>query len=73
MVKIYPNPANSKIIIETKNYVGNFVFRLLNAAGSEIFRSQERELDTSNLPNGPYVIQVKTDKYISSRKIIIKH
>lgn len=73
MVKIYPNPANSKIIIETKNYVGSFVFRLLNATGSEILRSQERELDTSNLPNGQYVIQVKTDKYISSRKIIIKH
>ncbi len=73
LVKIYPNPANTKIIIETKNYTGSFVFRLLNATGSEILRSQEKELDTSNLPNGSYVIQVKTDKYISSRKIIIKH
>lgn len=73
MVKVYPNPANTKIIIETKNYVGSFVFRLLNANGAEMLRSQERELDTSNIPNGAYVIQVKTDKYISSRKIIIKH
>ncbi|HTA60922.1 MAG TPA: T9SS type A sorting domain-containing protein [Bacteroidia bacterium] len=69
-VKIYPNPANNKITVDAKNIDEVTLFDML---GKQITSTKENEIDTSNLPNGVYFIQVKTNTNTSTQKIIVQH
>ncbi|HTA60921.1 MAG TPA: T9SS type A sorting domain-containing protein [Bacteroidia bacterium] len=67
---IYPNPANNKITIDTKNIDE---VKLFDVLGKQITSTKENEIDVSNLPNGIYFIQVKTNTTISTKKIMVQH
>jgi len=69
-INIYPNPANSKIYIESKSVIEVKLFDLL---GNEIITTKEKEIDVSNLREGIYFIQVNTNGRIYTKKIIVQH
>ena len=69
-INIYPNPANSKIYIESKSVIEVKLFGLL---GNEIITTKEKEIDVSNLREGIYFIQVNTNGRIYTKKIIVQH
>jgi len=72
-VKIFPNPANNKIIIQGKDNITNFQIKILNVMGEVILLSNKKEIDISNLPNGIYFVNYENDQFISSKKVIIQH
>jgi hypothetical protein len=77
----YPNPANNKITfqIESEKYdaveVHDLTGKLVAVLSSEnrIDGSKLREYNTSTLPNGLYMVSVKTDGILSTKKLIIAH
>lgn len=71
-IKIFPNPANNKISIQY-NENTNYQIKILNIMGESVLVTKTKEIDTSRLPNGIYFLNFETDKFITSKKIIIQH
>ena len=75
---IYPNPANNFIIITAKdNSEGQANIILYDAVGKKILSSimtgNIQQLNTASLPAGAYILKIKTDEKLISRKILINH
>ncbi|NVO03300.1 MAG: T9SS type A sorting domain-containing protein [Bacteroidetes bacterium] len=74
----FPNPASDGINIQLNQLVGNnYSLQLVNFLGEIVYSKnklsqQTQYIETNNLSDGLYFIQLKTDKSISSKKIIIK-
>jgi len=71
-VKIFPNPAYNKISIQYKEN-NNFQIKILNIMGETVLVTKTKEIDISSLPNGTYFLNFETDKFLTSKKIIIQH
>jgi hypothetical protein len=75
---IYPNPASNGINIQMNDSFGNnYTLQLVNLLGEVVYsknkiNQQTQYIETSIFSDGLYFIQIKTDKSISSKKIIIK-
>lgn len=70
-IKVYPNPANSKLNIQ----IGDFLthkYKLLNTLEQTILEFNSNEINISNIPNGVYFLQIDSVKNYT-KKIIIKH
>lgn len=77
---VYPNPANNSIDVKLQsNIVAKGKINLLDLNGKILshINSQNNlttyQLDTTNLPDGQYIIQVICKNKKSSKKIIINH
>lgn len=74
LTKIYPVPASNEITIDTKTNVIESI-TLFDITGKEIntfsVDSPIIKIDVSNYAKGNYILQVKSDKGILNRKIII--
>ena len=72
--KIYPVPASNEITIDAKTNVIESI-TLFDITGKEIntfsVDSSIIKIDVSNYAKGTYIFQVKSDKGILNRKIII--
>ncbi|MFH2143681.1 MAG: T9SS type A sorting domain-containing protein [Bacteroidota bacterium] len=70
-VNIYPNPANDRINLLTKE---NATFEIINIQGQIVdtksLIDKSNNLDISNLPSGVYTLRIKTDRGIAIRKLI---
>jgi hypothetical protein len=71
-VKIFPNPANNKISIQYKEN-NNYQIKILNIMGETVLITKTKEIDISSLPNGTYFLNFETDKFLTTKKIIIQH
>lgn len=67
-LSIYPNPMKNILLIENVDNLKNV--RIYDVMGSMILETKEQEIDVSYLVNGIYLLQIQTDKYIETRKII---
>ncbi|HXU28928.1 MAG TPA: T9SS type A sorting domain-containing protein, partial [Bacteroidia bacterium] len=67
---IYPNPANNKITIDATDVTD---IKLFDVIGKQIASAKTTDVDVSNLPEGVYFIQVKTNNGTSTQKIIVQH
>lgn len=66
---IYPNPANDLISIKSEETIESL--EVLSLEGRKIKSTNASTIDVSNLTNGMYLLQVKTeDGKIGSKKII---
>ena len=74
----YPNPASNGINIQMNESFGNnYTLQLVNLLGEVVYsknkiNQQTQYIETSIFSDGLYFIQIKTDKSVSSKKIIIK-
>jgi hypothetical protein len=74
LIKVYPNPAENKIIIETIHATDQGTLSLTNTRGEEILTQKidgsRTELQTGKLPGGVYFITINSNKGISVGKFV---
>jgi len=74
-LKIYPNPANNVLIIETGNIELKHI-SLFDAIGQVVLINKvttaTNTIDISNLAPGLYFLELKTDKAINTQKVVIQ-
>lgn len=66
-VEIFPNPSTDKISFNAKNIENIEIFDI---HGKQIYFGKERVIDLSQHSKGIYIIKIKTDTQIISRKLI---
>jgi hypothetical protein len=80
-IKIYPNPTPGLFTIEMDNNLyGDLMIRISNQNGSDVLKIRfekstehfSSQIDLSGQGKGMYLINLKIDKYLSSRKLIIE-
>lgn len=74
---IYPNPANDLVRISANNTIETIeIVSLTGAKVVEInYTSQkenEKSINISNLENGIYIVNIKTEKMVSSKRLVIQ-
>ena len=71
--RIYPNPANSKIIIEPIND-GPYTFFLLDSKGKLLIRKENpNEVSIQDIASGLYFVVINSDSEVRSCQLIISH
>ncbi|MFI5141245.1 MAG: T9SS type A sorting domain-containing protein [Bacteroidia bacterium] len=72
-LKIYPNPAKDLLNIEVEMLNENAEIKIFDVLGNEVLNTKQKQIDVSNLQNGVYFVQVKTNKSILIQKIVVQH
>lgn len=72
-IKIYPNPANTKITIQFLSNISRKNVNIFNAEGRLMLSTTSNSIDVRNLNSGIYFIEVETDLYKVSKKLTIVH
>lgn len=74
MIRIYPNPANNKIAIETNYNSDQGTLSVTNIHGQEILTQKiegfKTEVQISNLTSGVYLVKIYSKKGISIGKFV---
>ncbi len=75
-LRVYPNPSDNKLFIETDNKNGWMEIRITDIMGLEIIRlnsvsTESMVLDVSDLKNGCYFLHVQYGGSIVTRKVLI--
>ena len=74
LLKVYPNPANEKVTIETAEPADQGVISFTNSQGQEILNIKAAGVKTvvpvTNLPAGLYFVKMISNKFISVEKFI---
>ena len=68
---IYPNPAQRQVYGKSSEAEISEI-KIITITGSEVINTKQNVIDVSGLPNGIYFVQVKTDKGIGTRKIVVQ-
>ncbi|MFD1062888.1 T9SS type A sorting domain-containing protein [Winogradskyella litorisediminis] len=71
-INLYPNPANEYVDISNTN-TEILKIELFDISGKRIYSGSENKIDVRNLKNGIYLLTIKTDFSITTKKIIVKH
>ncbi len=69
LIDVYPNPVTDKIIVKSRKI---FEIKFFDWMNKEILRTDENEIDVSNLQNGIYFIQIKTSEGVLTKKIVVQ-
>lgn len=74
--QVFPNPASQKVYAVVGNDLGNYSLEMMNAAGLTVFKSAytkpgKNEITISNLPQGIYVLCLKSNTLVLKEKILI--
>ena len=75
---VYPNPASDGFIIQMNESGQNsYCLQMINILGEvvrteQVQNQQKHYFNAGNLSDGIYFLQVKTDKFISSQKILLR-
>jgi hypothetical protein len=70
--KIYPNPANNYIVIESIQPINDIKIFDLSGKLVKTFNSQSLKYNISNLSKGIYIIEIKTHLELKIQKLIIE-
>jgi len=78
IIKVYPNPASDKIVVETNSYNDPVTFELFSSGGNLFFRqiihSAKQDINASSLKNGIYFYKVSiSGQILKNGKITILH
>ncbi|MCB0518029.1 MAG: immunoglobulin domain-containing protein [Lewinellaceae bacterium] len=80
LVFVYPNPTDGKFFVDFSKSTGNFALRLLNTTGQIVLSTFEnhpvipfkRELDVSHFPKGIYYLQIISNWYTQTEKLVVQ-
>lgn len=72
VIRIYPNPAQAKITIDTNGDIEEF--KILDSKGQLVQTSQnvQKTIDISELNSGMYLIQVQTQQSVQTARFVKK-
>ncbi|GAB2538297.1 hypothetical protein GCM10027189_21100 [Rufibacter soli] len=76
--KVYPNPANDLVQVETTQHLGQEKkITVLDVTGkpqfSATFKGQKYQLNTAGLPSGIYFVKLQTGASISMQRLVVTH
>ncbi len=73
-MKLFPNPAQNKLIIEKPYQMANEYFSIINVVGQELMKHQftgmKTEIDISSLKSGLYFLNLRQDGKMEVRKFV---
>jgi hypothetical protein len=73
LVRIYPNPANDKLYIET---VKPSTFEIFNLLEKKVYQQEAipgtRKVDVSTWRSGIYIVNIESNQQVYVQKLIIK-
>ena len=71
-VRVYPNPVNDKLMVETPETVNSL--EVYTVTGALVYSQKEgankMEIQTGNLPSGTYLIRLTTDNTVVMRRFV---
>ncbi len=79
-VRIYPNPATGKVVLEVHDVAGKVGVRVTNALGVEQYQAEYqagddrklvREIDLSSLAKGLYFVRINANNLIMTTEVIL--
>ncbi|MDZ4664179.1 MAG: T9SS type A sorting domain-containing protein [Bacteroidota bacterium] len=70
---IYPNPTGEKLNFKWSGNLKIVIYNSLEAKVKEEFIEGKSTTGISPLPNGLYLIEIQTDSFKSTQKLIIQH
>ena len=78
LVKVYPNPVNNQLFIESISNSTIQSIEIIDLAGKKIYENNQSQLNkieisTMNYPAGFYIVNVKSQNKVYSSKFIIQH
>ncbi|MCD1117939.1 T9SS type A sorting domain-containing protein [Chryseobacterium turcicum] len=68
--KIYPNPASNFVIIETQDTIKDI--NIYSISGQKVINTQNKKINIQSLQSGIYFVEIKTEKSVTTHKIIKK-
>jgi aminopeptidase N len=75
--KIYPNPSDDVLIIQTMESFNSLDISILSLDGKvlrqESGRNQEVQINVHDLPEGSYIVRLKTKQWSDSKLFYIRH
>jgi hypothetical protein len=74
-IKVSPNPSSGSFVIEP-NTSETQILQIFDVTGKMVLNQNingKTNIDVSNIDNGMYFIQVKTNENISTQRIIVQH
>jgi len=76
LISVYPNPAASKLFVETENELSSeIVLNLINIDGRKIkslrLANKKQEIDVNELSAGIYFVEIVMEKHVLKKKIVI--
>jgi hypothetical protein len=73
-LSVYPNPASGDRIYITTKYNDDKEITIYDVLGKKVLQTilSSKELNISSLTSGVYIIQIKEDDLVATRKLIIK-
>jgi hypothetical protein len=75
MIKVYPNPATDKLNVEVSV---SSKLQMLDINGKQVIAvqnvnaNQKQTIDVSNLAPGVYMMKIYNDKFVNTKKVVIK-
>jgi hypothetical protein len=72
-LKVYPNPANDRLLLKWDAASDNTFFRLTNMMGETLKTTTYPEIDVRDLPDGIYFITATSSENHVSSKFIVRH
>jgi len=73
IIKIYPNPVSTELIIEMEGNTEKLNFEIVNANGQVVFKGnfiKKTTLHTNGLPAGIYLVKLENGKTFEFKKIL---
>lgn len=74
----YPNPTQGQLQISTNEILDKTArLRLINLQGQVILNrsmanSKAEQISIQNLTDGIYILEIKSDKYFATKKVVLK-
>lgn len=73
LIKVFPNPANDKIMVRFPDEMINCRLTLNNLLGEKVMETHLKEFNVGQLTNGIYLLNIETEKKHYVKKIIVNH
>jgi hypothetical protein len=76
-VSIFPNPASNHFTISLNNYkkaevtISDITGKIIYA--TTVREAQQLEINTKNFAEGVYIVQVKGEEFVETKKVLITH
>ena len=69
-VNIYPNPTAGVFMVDCRSNIEEIA--VFNTLGAKVYTGTEKSVNISHLPNGVYLVNIKVNKQVITKRIVKK-
>lgn len=73
LVSVFPIPVQNNLQVKFMSPPVKFSIKVLNMAGQIVLRPTTTTIETANLANGVYLLDIETESFRINKKIVIQH